>query len=107
MDYVKLGKRVKEARKRRGMTQTQLAELTEYSVQHISHVETGNTKLSAQLLVSIANALGVSIDELLSDSLEKSAWGDFTIPIRLESNKERDLLNHVVLELHRQLKDYK
>lgn len=33
----------------------------------MSHIETGNTKLSLQVLVDIANALSVQTDELLYD----------------------------------------
>lgn len=41
-----------------------LGERTDYSVQHISHIETGKTKLSVECLFDIANALHVSLDEL-------------------------------------------
>ena len=81
MDYEMLGVRIREARKSRGYTQSELAELTEYSVQHISHVETGNTKLSVELLICIANALDVSLDELLRDSLDLSPKAQHSISI--------------------------
>ena len=35
----------------------------------MSHIETGQTKLALPTLVKIANALSVSVDELLCDSL--------------------------------------
>ncbi len=38
MDYEMLGARIREARKNKGYTQSELAELTEYSVQHISQI---------------------------------------------------------------------
>lgn len=71
MDYKSLGERIKAVRKQQGMTQQLLAELIEKSVQHISHIETGNTKASLEVLVNIANVLGVTADELLSESIEK------------------------------------
>ena len=37
------------------------------SVTHMSHIETGNTKLSLQVLVDLAIALEVRTDDLLYD----------------------------------------
>ena len=44
MDWIKLGRNVKYARARKGYTQAEVAELTGYSVQHLSHIENGTTK---------------------------------------------------------------
>ena len=41
MDQVALGKRIKAARERAGMTQEDLAAAVEYSVDHMSVVERG------------------------------------------------------------------
>ena len=38
----------------------------------MSHIETGNTKLSLQVFVNIANALSVRTDELLYDDPQKN-----------------------------------
>lgn len=72
MDYEKLGKRIRYARMRNGLTQAELAEALGYSIQHISHVENGVTKMSVDFIVSLAKVLEVSLDELFSDSLEFS-----------------------------------
>lgn len=40
------------------------------SVTHMSHIETGNTKLSLQVLVDLANSLGVQTDDLLRERHE-------------------------------------
>ncbi len=88
MDYVKLGIQVKNARTKQGITQAKLAEMTGYSVQHISHVETGNTKLSVELLVELANALNVSLDQLLKDSLKNRKQGSIVLEIEVKSPKE-------------------
>lgn len=42
-----------------------MAEKIGISVTHMSHIETGNTKLSLPVLVDISNVLEVSTDELL------------------------------------------
>lgn len=72
LDYKTIGMRIKIARIRKSMTQDEVAEKAEISNSHISNVETGNTKVSLPTLVLIANAIGVSVDELLCDNVEKS-----------------------------------
>lgn len=73
MDYSGLGKRIRTIRRNRKMTQQMLGEETDYSVQHISHVETGKTKLSVECLFDIANALHVSLDELVCGYVESAS----------------------------------
>ena len=65
MDYTGLGNRIRTYRKKAKMSQQTLSDRTEYSVQHISHIENGTTKLSVECLFNIANALNISLDELV------------------------------------------
>lgn len=71
IDYDLIGQRIRAARKGLEITQEQLAELTEFTESHICHIENGKTKLSLSAIVTIANALYVSVDELLYDNLDK------------------------------------
>ena len=71
IDYRKLGKRLKEERKKQGVTQEKLAEYVNLSVSHLSHIENGNEKTSLQTIVNIANVLNVSLDDLLDLDLGK------------------------------------
>ena len=73
MDYSGIGKRIKNYREKLKMTQQMLGEETDYSVQHISHIETGKTKLSVKCLLDIANALQVSVDELVCGYVSSSS----------------------------------
>lgn len=70
MNYLTLGQKIKSARKRKGYTQANLAELAGYSVQHISHVETGKTIMSLDCLVRLANSLEISLDDLFCKDLD-------------------------------------
>ena len=70
IDYVSIGKKIKEKRLMRGLTQEQLGELVNLSTPHISHLENGNTQLSLESLIKIMNALQSTADELLSDNLK-------------------------------------
>ncbi|WP_195283438.1 helix-turn-helix domain-containing protein [Harryflintia acetispora] len=67
MDYYKIGQKIKKYRKVQGLTQEQLAEQIGISSVHMSHIETGSTKLSLPVFIAAANALGVQADDLLSD----------------------------------------
>ena len=72
IDYVSLGKRIRDIRKKKGLTQALLAEKSGVEPSNVSHIERAATKLSLPTLVSIANALEVSLDELVYDSLIKN-----------------------------------
>ena len=70
MDYYAIGQRIRKIRKAHSLSQEQLAEQIGISTTHMSHIETGNTKLSLPVLVDISRALNVHTDDLLFDILE-------------------------------------
>lgn len=69
MDTKYIGRRIKAARERKGLTQEQLAELVDLSPMHISVLERGAKPPKLETLINIANALGVTADVLLQDLL--------------------------------------
>ena len=71
-DYKDIGLRIRQHRKSRRYTQQQLAELSGRAPSNVSHIERGAGKVSLPTLVSIANALGVSADDLLCGSIQSS-----------------------------------
>lgn len=70
LDYKKIGKKIRMLRWERGLSQEQLAEKVWISTTHMSHIETGSTKLSLPVLVDIAAALNASVDEILTGGNE-------------------------------------
>ena len=68
MKYYEIGQRIRRYRKACGLSQEALAEKVGISATHMSHIETGNTKLSLPVLVNIAEALSVQTDALLYDT---------------------------------------
>lgn len=68
MKYFDIGQRIRRYRKACGLSQEALAGKVGISVTHMSHIETGNTKLSLPVLVKIAEELSVSTDALLFDA---------------------------------------
>ena len=72
LSYESIGKRIKEFREKKHITQDKLSELTDLSIQHISNIERAHSKMSIEALVKIANALEVTPNELMCDSVHKS-----------------------------------
>ena len=70
LDYKAIGDRIRRLRNERGLTQLKLAEMARQEPSNVSHIERGATKLGLGTLVSIANALEVTADDILFDSLE-------------------------------------
>lgn len=68
LDYSKLGKRIKEQRLKKHLTQEKLGELVNVATSNISHIERATTQVSLPSLVKIANALDVTLDQLICDS---------------------------------------
>lgn len=62
------GERVSECRKKKGMTQKQLAELLHVSDSSISRWESNEGYPDISLLVPLADVLGVSVDQLLREN---------------------------------------
>ena len=72
MDYVGLGKRIRTQRKMLDMTQEELAAAIDVSTSFIGHIERGTRKLSVDTLVKLADALKISCDQLLQDSMDQT-----------------------------------
>lgn len=71
-DYTAIGKRIRKLRIERKWSQKDLMEALNISKAHMSHIETGSTKLSLPLLIDIANALDTTPDQLLRDNVHSS-----------------------------------
>lgn len=70
VDSKKFGERMKHQRSLQNLSQEALAEAVGQSRINISRIENGERLPSVEVLISIANALHVSVDDLLVDSLK-------------------------------------
>jgi transcriptional regulator with XRE-family HTH domain len=70
MDYVKLGEKIKRERVHNRLTQEVLAEMAEITSSYVGQIERGERKVTLSKLVRIANVLNVSVDYLLSDTID-------------------------------------
>ncbi len=64
--YGDFGKRVREVRRQRGLTQTDLAQKAQISRGYLAQIEAGQRRISLHMACNIAESLGVSLEELLN-----------------------------------------
>lgn len=69
VDYCSIAQRIHYFRTQLGMTQESLADKTGISISQLGRIERGDRKPSLSILIRIANALQVSVDDLLADNL--------------------------------------
>ena len=87
MDNSALGKRIREARLKKKMTQDQLSEKVGVSLYYIGEIERGAKSPSLKMFISIAQALDVSTDSLLRDEISTG-----NIYVNNEITKKLDML---------------
>ena len=72
MEQSKLGKRINEVRKARGLTADKLSELCNINATYLRQIEGGAKMPSLPVFIDICNALHISPDYLLQDELEEN-----------------------------------
>lgn len=83
------GKRVAKLREERGWKQTKLAEKAGISVTYLSEVENGKRSMGSDVLLRVADALGVSLDYIVKGTVTVPPPDKpLTIPIELERAAE-------------------
>lgn len=96
LDFAFIGKRIREVRSNKHLTQEYLADATGVNVSHISNIELNKVKVSLSLLVQICNTLDVSMDYLLENEYHKptsALENELLITIRdLPKEKQETLL---------------
>ena len=70
MDAQKVGRRIQEVRKSRGLTQSELSQMVDLSTKYVSNIECGFKTPKLNTFVAIANALQCDANLLLSDVLD-------------------------------------
>ena len=67
LNFEKIGKKIKETRISRHLTQEYVANATDVNTSHISNIENNRVKVSLSTLVQICNALDTTVDYILAD----------------------------------------
>ena len=65
-DLTALGQKMREARKKKDLTQQELADLSHVSVKQIAKIEKGEINPSYLILKALANVLPFSLDPLIN-----------------------------------------
>ncbi len=69
MEKVELGKKIQEARKKKGYTQETLAEKADIGVMYLGEIERGVKMPSLKIFMKLIMALEISADYVLRDEL--------------------------------------
>lgn len=92
MDNIKIGKLIAKRRKKKGLTQSQLAEHLGVSNKTISTWETSGGLPDISLLIDLADALNISIDNLLKGIDAQEDTFDFEHSVIIKKKYYRQFL---------------
>lgn len=108
INYRLVGTRISDWRKRLGITQDDLSFLTGISVPYISEIENGKKRPSLNIVVSISDAMGITVDELLSGNM-LSSFSDYQTDIDYLlsdcSSEERQFIYEMLRALKESLRN--
>lgn len=66
LNFELIGKKLREIRISKGLTQEYVATMADVNTSHISNIENNRVKISLPTLVHVCNALDVTVDYVLS-----------------------------------------
>ena len=98
-DYKLIGRQISMYRHRAGLTQEQLAEVCNLSVSYINRIENGHKKPSLDVLFTIADTLGTTMNNLLSGNQQNDSldcYEDLAVLLTDCTSTERRMLLGVV-----------
>ena len=79
IDYKEIGRRVRAARKEKGLTQEQASERCDITPSFYGNIERGDKKMSVETLIKISRGLSVSTDQLLFGEVTDEEQGAMRI----------------------------
>lgn len=99
-----IGAKIQQARKEKGYTQEYVAEKIEKSVDILRSIENGRSVGSVETLLNICNLLGITLDYVFSDLLDKK---EEILDNKLYKNfqglnlKEKELINVMIEHINK------
>lgn len=94
-DLKEIGKRIQQKRKQAGLTQEQLAEMMNVSIQMVSNIERGNKAIRIENLINLCRILSVSTDYILIGKENVSDISELTSRISKLENKDVRLIDMI------------
>lgn len=96
MMYKRFGERVRGQRVLAQLTQEKLSQLSGISLSFLGHIERGTRKASLDTVVKLANALKVSPNLLLQDSLEDGLLDFNTNVSPVQADMLREITHRII-----------
>lgn len=93
--YAEVGRRIRQTREERGLTQEALAELVSLTRTSITNIEKGRQKILAHTLVDLATALRVAPATLLPES-NTTADSELDELLKKRSRAEQDWIKAAI-----------
>lgn len=91
-----IGKRIQNRRKQLNLTQEQIAEKMNVSIQMVSNLERGNKAIRIDNLIKLSQILNVSTDYILTGKETSNDIGELAIQISKLSDKERKMIEMLI-----------
>lgn len=95
-DLSGIGKRIQNRRKQLMITQEQLADMMNVSIQMVSNLERGNKAIRIDNLINLSHILDISTDYILTGKETVDDIGALTARIEQLSNQDREMIEMLV-----------
>lgn len=106
MSEINLGQRIREERQKLNLTQEKLSETINVTTTYIGQIERGERRPTLDTLIKISNALGVSIDYLLQESITPASDNLMNLWIQLTHDLSDDE-KEMIIDLIKVIKSHK
>lgn len=106
MNETNLGQRIREERQKLNLTQEKLSETINVTTTYIGQIERGERRPTLDTLIKISNALGVSIDYLLQESITPASDNLMNLWIQLTHDLSDDE-KEMIIDLIKVIKSHK
>lgn len=89
---MEIGKRIQGRRKQMGLTQEQLADKMDVSIQMVSNLERGNKSIRIENLIKLSEILNISTDYILTGKETTEDMQALPVQMASLSQKERKMM---------------
>lgn len=89
---MEIGKRIQMRRKQQGMTQEQLADKMDVSIQMVSNLERGNKAIRIENLIKLSQILSISTDYILTGKETTEDMQTLTEQMASLSQRDRKMM---------------
>ena len=96
VDLVEIGKRIQTRRKQQGLTQEQLADKMDVSIQMVSNLERGNKAIRIDNLIKLSQTLNISTDYILTGKETTEDMQTLTEQMAALSQRDRKMMKVLI-----------